>query len=459
MTVLKNGILILPDGPARLDLTFEGGIITALAEDIGGGADDTEVDVEGCLVFPGFIDGHTHLDMDNGEITTADDFASGTAAAVCGGTTTVLDFCTQRRGGTLAEALKQWHKKAQGRCAANYGFHMAITDWNAAVEAELPGIIAWGVTSFKAYYAYDALRLGDAAMLQLLQALKPLGGLPGVHCENGDLVNELQRQQKLLGNLGPAAHAASRPPVVEAEAIRRLCAVAKLADSPVHVVHLSSAEGLAEVRRAREGGQIVWAETCPQYLTLDDSRYALPGFEGAKYVMSPPLRNAADVAALRNAVIKGEIDTISTDHCGYHYATQKILGKEDFTKIPNGAPGIEHRGAIIYTCLVADGDMTPRDMARLLSENPAKLFGLWPQKGQLATGSDADITVWDPHARGVIRAAEQHQAADYTPYEGFETLGAAAAVYVGGEQVAENGQPTGRIPGKYVNRKALHQII
>lgn len=452
MTIIQHGTLVLPDGLMQGDIAFENGVITRIAPAIEAGAGDAVCEAAGCLVFPGFIDGHTHLDMDSGTTVTADDFASGSRAAACGGTTTLVDFATQERGGTLTDALDAWHRKAEGKCACNYAFHMAVTDWNEQTRAELPRMFERGVTSFKAYYAYDNLRLDDAQMYDLLSALRPFGGVLGVHCENGTLVNRLQRQQLDRGVTGPAGHPASRPPVVEAEAIRRLCAVAKLADSPVHIVHLSSAEGLEEVRRARASGQKVWVETCPQYLLLDESRYHLEGFEGAKYVMSPPLRSPADREALRAAVLGGEIDTISTDHCSYRFGDQKALGRDDFTNIPNGAPGIEHRPALIYTSFVASGLMTEAQMCRLLSENPAKLFGMWPRKGRLAQGADADITVWDPQARWVIRAEAQHQNVDYTPYEGFEAAGRARAVYVGGQLAAKDGEPSGASAGRYVKR-------
>lgn len=452
MTIIQHGTLVLPDGLMQGDIAFENGVITRIAPAIEAGAGDAVCEAAGCLVFPGFIDAHTHLDMDSGTTVTADDFASGSRAAACGGTTTLVDFATQERGGTLRDALDAWHRKAEGKCACNYAFHMAVTDWNEQTRAELPQMFERGVTSFKAYYAYDNLRLDDAQMYDLLSALRPFGGVLGVHCENGTLVNRLQREQLEKGVTGPAGHPASRPPVVEAEAIRRLCAVAKLADSPVHIVHLSSAEGLEEVRRARAAGQKVWVETCPQYLLLDESRYHLEGFEGAKYVMSPPLRSPADREALRAAVLGGEIDTISTDHCSYRFSDQKALGRDDFTKIPNGAPGIEHRPALIYTSFVASGLMTEAQMCRLLSENQAKLFGMWPRKGRLAQGADADITVWDPQARWVIRAEAQHQNVDYTPYEGFEAAGRARAVYVGGQLAAKDGEPSGASAGRYVKR-------
>lgn len=452
MTIIQNGTAVLSTGLEQVDIAFENGIITKIGSAITAGPEDNVLDAAGCLVFPGFIDGHTHLDMDSGVTVTADDFKTGTTAAVCGGTTTIVDFATQHKGGTLQQALDAWHKKADGKCAANYAFHMAITDWNEHVKAELPLMKAQGVTSFKAYYAYDALRVDDGQMLELLQGLKPQNGVLGVHCENGTLVNTLQAKQKANGNLGPSAHPISRPPGVEAEAVHRLCAVARLADSPVHVVHLSSAEGLLEVRAARDSGQTVWVETCPQYLLLDDSRYSLEGFEGAKYVISPPLRKKTDCQALRQAVINGEIDTIATDHCSYRFDTQKTLGKDDFTKIPNGAPGIEHRPILFYTSFVKTGMQTPEDMCRMLSENPAKLFQMWPQKGCLAVGSDADITVWNTNTPGIIQAQTQHQAVDYTPFEGFKTLGGPHAVYVNGELVSIGGEPTGVLAGRYVKR-------
>ena len=273
-----------------------------------------------------------------------------------------------------------------------------------------------------------------------------------MHCENGLLVNELQARQKELGHFGPDAHPASRPAEVEAEAVNRLCYLGKLADTPVHVVHLSTELGLEEVRAARKKGVKVYAETCPQYLTMDESRYKAPGFEGAKYVMSPPLRTPADVQALRKAVAAGEIDTIATDHCSYNFKGQKDLGIEDFTRIPNGGPGIEHRPMVVYTSMVQPGELAVTDFCRLLAENPAKLFGMYPRKGVLAVGSDADVTVWDPEAKTVITAARQQQNVDYTPYEGFAVTGMPKAVFVGGVLAVEYGQLTGLVAGTYVKR-------
>lgn len=452
MIIIQNGQLVSPKGLTRADLAMEDGRIVAIEPHIQPTAEDTVHNAEGCYVFPGFVDGHTHLDMDNGVTVTADDFASGTRAAVCGGTTTLVDFATQDKGDTLMHALENWHAKADGKSSCNYAFHMAITDWNEAVKAEIPKMFEAGVTSFKAYMAYDALKVDDAQLLDILQTLKPYNGILGVHCENGLLVNELQAQQKAQRHFSPAAHPASRPAEVEAEAVNRLCYLGELADAPVHVVHLSSELGLQEVRNARSRGVKVYAETCPQYLTLDDANYKAPGFEGAKYVMSPPLRAKTDVQALRKAVIGGEIDTISTDHCSYNFKGQKDLGIDDFTKIPNGAPGIEHRPMVVYTSMVNTGELQVTEFCRMLAEGPAKLFGMYPQKGVLAVGSDADVTIWDPKAKTVITAARQQQNVDYTPYEGFAVTGMPKAVFVGGKLAAEYGQPTGVIAGTYVKR-------
>lgn len=412
MTIVQNGTLVTPGGMLQADLAMEDGKITAIAPGLPAqGA--ARVDASGCWVFPGFLDGHTHLDLNNGVMNTADDFASGTTAAVCGGTTTICDFATQDKGGTLMDALAAWKQKAAGVSRCNYAFHMAITDWNERTRAELGALRAAGVSSFKAYFAYDALRVRDDELLEILEAIRPFGGILGVHCENGDVVNAMQRRAIAGGRTGVENHPRTRPPEVEAEAIDRLCWLGRMAGMPVHVVHLSTALGLDVIRAARRRGQTVYAETCPQYLLLDESRYLLPGFEGAKYVMSPPLRSPNDVAALRRAVENGEINTISTDHCSFRFADQKTFGRDDFTKIPNGAPGIEHRPALMFSSF--GGVLNAMQLCDLLSTNAAKLFGMYPRKGALAVGSDADVVVWDPGAQWTITAQNQHQAVDYTP--------------------------------------------
>lgn len=449
MRILKGGMLVTPEGIVEGDLALDGRMIASVGGSIEADARDEVVDVAGCLVFPGFIDGHVHFDLSTVGTDMADHFATGTAAAVCGGTTTVGEFVSPDAGDTLAQALAAWHRKAAGVSRCNYAFHMSFSEWSPSIAAEIPAMREAGITSFKAYLAYW-MRLEDDQLLEVIEALKPFGGMLGVHCENGRLVEEFRARELARGNRGPAAHPASRPPQVEAEAIDRFLRIASLADAPVNVVHLSTQLGLEVIRAARARGQQVFAETCPQYLLLDDSRYELPGFEGAKYVMSPPLRKPSDCAALREAVVSGEIDTIGTDHCSFNFHGQKEQGRDDFTKIPGGAPGVEHRPALMFTAF--DGLLGPEDLCRLMSENPAKLFGMYPRKGALAEGADADVCVWDPRQRWTIRAADQQQNVDYTPYEGMDVHGRAHLVYVNGVLAARDGVPTDAIAGEYISR-------
>ena len=438
----------------RADMAAENGKIVRIAEEIAAGPSDTVSDCAGMLILPGMIDGHTHFDMEGSGTVTADDFTSGTAAAVLGGTTAVIDFVTQDRGRTLADALRAWHAKADGKCSCHYGFHMSVTDWNEQTKAELPDMFAEGISSFKLYLAYDNLRVSDAAVYEILTEMKRLGGIVGVHCENGDLVAEGQKAQKRLGITGPAGHPASRPPVVEAEAVRRLLAISELTGCTVNIVHLSGAAGLEEVRRFRAAGHRVRVETCPQYLFLNDSVYHLPGFESGRYVCSPPVRPEADRAALTEALLRGEIDTVSTDHCSYTLA-QKEAGIADFTKIPNGMPGVEHRAELILGTLVADGRMPVTQAVRLLAAEPARQFGMYPEKGVLREGSDADIVVYDPDKEWTVTAAAQHQRTDYTPFEGMRLKGKVRDVYLMGRQAVAGGELVARGLGEYLRRKPV----
>lgn len=455
MKILANGTLVTPEGARKGDVALDGGKIARLADRIEPAEGDEVVDVSGCWVFPGFIDAHTHLQCWTGMDWTADSFETGTRAAACGGTTTIVDYATADRGVTMPDALDEWHKRADGTCTSNYAFHMALTEWGEKNRRDLAVMRERGVCSFKTYFAYDHLRLDDADTLEVLEALKPLGGILCVHCENGTLVDRLQQRVFDSGVTGPEGHPLSRPDVCEAEAISRLLYIAHLAgDAKVNVVHLSTRLGLEAIRDAKARGQKnIYVETCPQYLLLDDSRYkeeGEDGFAGAKYVMSPPLRKPTDVAALREAVVAGEIDTIATDHCSFNLHGQKDRGVGDFRKIPNGGPGIEHRPALMATSFA--GQLDPDDLCRLMSEGPAKVFGMWPRKGRLAEGADADVCVWDPEARWTISAATQQQAVDHTPYEGFACRGRAHLVYVNGELAARDGQPTGARPGTFVSR-------
>ena len=446
MKRFAGGIVVSARGQERRDVYADAGKIVP-----PGPADET-VDVSGCLLFPGFIDAHTHMDMPVSGTVTADSFPSGTAAAVAGGTTVILDFATQDRGHTLAEALDLWHTRADGRCACDYGFHMAVTDWNDRTKKELPAMADAGVTSFKAYMAYDALRLRDEDLGDLLAAAGELGGLVGCHCERGELVAENTAALLAAGRTGPAFHPVSRPNRVEALAVERLLALSRKARGNPWVVHLSTREGLAAVDRARGAGQRVLVETCPQYLTLTEEVYDRPGFEGAKFVCSPPIRSRADADALWGAVCDGRADILSTDHCSFNFRGQKELGRGDFTKIPNGLPGVEFRPSVFWTAGVTPGRVRPEDFCRLLCETPARAFGLWGRKGALAPGFDADIVVWDPGYRGVIDPAAQQTACDYSPWEGMPVTGRARAVYLRGELAARDGRCVRHGCGVYLRR-------
>lgn len=447
MKVLRGGTVVSSHGTEQKDIFIDGGKI------VPPGQPEEVIDVSGCLLFPGFIDSHTHLDMPVSGTVTADSFPTGTAAAIAGGTTVILDFATQERGQSLSQALAVWHSRADGRCACDYGFHMAVTDWSPRTERELSAMVEQGVSSFKAYMAYDNLRLNDDDLRELLAAAGRLGAYVGVHCELGDTVNENIAALLRAGQTGPAAHPLSRPNEVEALSIRRFLALAREAEGLPWVVHLSTGEGFEEIARARSTGQRVLVETCPQYLTLTDSLYSLPDFQGAKYVCSPPLRSEKDTAALWEAVSRSDIDIISTDHCSFHFRGQKELGREDFSKIPNGLPAIELRPSLLWTYGVETGRITPADMCRLLSEAPARAFGLWGQKGALEPGFDADITVWDPAVKKTVRPADMETCCDYSPWEGQTLTGGARAVYLRGEKAAENGKCLRRSGGQYLFRK------
>ena len=450
--LIQNGILVLPTGPIQADLRVAGGRIAELGPGLAPGASRV-IDAQERLVFPGFIDTHTHFEMNKGfPNETADDWYTGTRAALAGGTTTVLDFAEPERGATLASALETGHGRADGAACCNYGFHMTVKDWSPSIRSELREMTAAGVTSYKVYLAYDNLRLSDAAAYEVVKAVGAEGGVVGCHCENGDLVTEGIRAQQAAGNLSPAAHPLSRPPAVEAEAVGRWLTIAELAGCPVNIVHLSTLRGLEAVRAARTRGQRLYVETCPQYLLLDERSYRLPGFESAKFVLSPPLRAQENCAALWDALEAGEIDTIGTDHCSFRFHGAKELGREDFSKIPNGIPGVEHRPSLMYTYGVAAGRITAVDMARLLAENPARLFGMYPQKGVLAVGSDADLVIFDPNDTGRITAETQYQNVDYTPYEGMELRGRVDTVLLGGEVAVEGGRVLLERRGRYVSR-------
>jgi dihydropyrimidinase len=455
--LLKGGKIITAVDSYYSDIRIEGEKIVSIGSNLEQPGDEI-ISVEGCCILPGGIDTHTHFDLDVGSTVTADDFESGTKAAIAGGTTTILDYGCQNRGSTLKSALDEQHRKSQGKCYCDYGFHMGITDWNDETSKEIEYMVKEGVTSFKMYMAYKkTMQVDDGAIYKALKRSKEAGGLITFHCENGDLIETFIEEAKRNGKTVPYYHPLSRPVEVENEAIERLIKIAEIAGVPVYVVHLSSKSGLMSILDAKKRGTEVYVETCPQYLMLNDSCYGeedSTSFEGAKYVMSPPLRKEYDQEALWNGLAFGEIDTIGTDHCSFNFKGQKEIGINDFSKIPNGGPGVENRMGLIYTYGVLSGKLSINEMVAVTSTNAAKIFGLFPQKGTIAVGSDADLVVWDPNYSSTISAEKQIQNVDYNPYEGFKQQGRALHVLLRGNKVVFDAEVIEKVPGgKYLYRK------
>lgn len=449
--LLKNGTLVSGERTEKQDILIEGEKIVKIAPYIEEeGAE--EINVEGKLLFPGFIDGHTHFDLEVAGTVTADDFETGTKAAILGGTTFVIDFASQDKGGhTLKEGLDKWHKKADGKCSCDYSFHMSIVEWNEKTEKEVQDMIEEGITSFKLYMTYPAMMVEDRDLYKILKKLNECGCFAGVHCENAGVIDALIEEAKKEGHFGPENHPLVRPDTMEAEAVHRLLVIAKEAGAPVMIVHLTNKKAYEEILKAREKGQTVFAETCPQYLLLDDSAYSKPDFGGAVYVCAPPLRKKEDQECLWEALAKGEIQTVATDQCSFTLE-QKAMGKDDFTKIPGGLPGVQTRGTLLYTYGVREGKITVEQMCRLLSENPAKLYGVYPRKGALLEGSDGDIVVFDPEKESVISAKTHGYNTDNNPFEGFAIHGDIDKVFLRGNLVVENGEVIKEKAGTYIRR-------
>ena len=449
--LFKNGTVVSGRGARRADVLVENETILQVGRNLSDPL-ARAIDVTGKLLMPGFIDAHTHFDLDVCNTTTADDFDSGTKSAIRGGTTTIVDFACPNKGESLHHGLDLWHRKADGKCWCDYGFHMTIDDWNAEIEKEIDDMYAAGISSFKMYMTYPAMMIGDEAMYKALKKLKEKGGICGVHCENSGVINALIEEKKAAGEMGVSSHPETRPDFLEAEAVSRLLRIAQAVDIPVVIVHLTNAATLAEVTAARRRGQKVYVETCPQYLVLDDSVYYNEDFSrAARYVCAPPLRKPEDCRALWAGLRKGDIQTISTDHCAFTLA-QKDAGRGDFTKIPGGLPGVEARGELVYSFGVTTRKISLATMCKVLSENPAKLYGMFPRKGVIAPGADADIVVYDPQADHILRAEDMVSRAGYTPYEGFVTHGSVSQVWLRGKLMVENGHVIGEQEGQYIVR-------
>lgn len=401
---------------------------------------DEVIDAEGCYVLPGAIDPHTHIELPTGNGGyNADTWFSGTVAAAFGGTTTVIDMITQERGAPLHEALADWHSRARPHAVVDYGFHMGIIDPRPEVLAEIPELVRTGVPSFKLYLGYRGrLMLSDAELFTTMRAVGRAGGLTLVHAENGDVIDTLVAEAVANGETTPRHHALTRPAATEAEATARACHLARLAEAPLYVVHVTCREALEEIAQARRHGQHVLAETCTHYLLFTADDLARPHFEGARWVLSPPLRKDADRLALWDALGAG-IEVVASDHCPWTLA-QKAQGRERFDRIPNGAPGVEERLPFLYTYGVEQGGITLEELVALTSTNPARIFGLYPRKGTIAPGSDADVVVWDPGVQRTWSAAHHRCGSDNTPYEGMAVSGAVRHLLVRGRTVIEDGE-------------------
>jgi dihydropyrimidinase len=452
-TLITNGRIITATDDYTGDIFIEGERITAIGTALPMKADRT-IDARGKLVIPGGIDVHTHLDMPFGGTMSADDFETGTIAAAHGGTTSIVDFAIQYRGQTLHSAWETWMNKADGKAAIDYGFHMIMTELTDQVELEMDAMVRQGVTSFKLFMAYPGVfMLDDASIFKAMLRTGKNGGTICMHAENGGVIDVLVQRALAEGKTAPKYHALTRPARAEGEATHRAIALAEMADVPVYIVHLSAAEALEMVTEARDRGLPAFAETCPQYLFLSYDNYEEPGFEGAKYVMSPPLRQKETQHRLWRGLAGNDLQAISTDHCPF-CMKEKHLGDGDFSKIPNGAPGIETRMSLVYDGGVRTGKISLNRFVELTSTSPAKIFGLFPRKGTIAPGSDADIVIFDPEKKLTLSAKTLHMNVDYNPYEGRELIGATETVLSRGKVIIDGGKFTGRAgAGSFIKRQ------
>ena len=469
-SLIRNGRIVTASDDFVADILIEGGRIQAIAKTLSPGPGMAVHEAAGLLVLPGAVDVHTHLDSATPTASTVDDFAAGTRAAAFGGTTTVVDYCTPPPGASLMAGLEDWHRRRANACV-DVGAHMIVLDAGAETLAEMKTLVAReGITSFKFFMAYPgALMLEDGALFTALRAAGALGALSCVHAENGPVIQSLVQAALAQGQTAPRHHALTRPALLEGEAAQRAIDLAELAQAPLYVVHLSTAQALRAVQRARLRGLPVFAETCPQYLLLDDSVYEADGFEGAKYVMSPPIRPASHGPQLWNGLRSGDIQTVATDHCAFTYGEgpegqlglrhSKRLGLAAFNRIPNGAPGLETRLALMHDAAVLQHGMSLHRFVDLVATAPARLFGLFPRKGTVAVGSDADLVLFDPQERWTVRATEHHSLSDYSLFEGRQITGRVKKVLLRGQCIVDGTQWLGREGlGQYLPRGASGRI-
>jgi dihydropyrimidinase len=456
-TLIQNGTVVTADRSFPSDILIEGATIQSVRPGIEATPSHTVIDATGMCLLPGGIDVHTHLDMPFGGTTSSDDFETGTRAAAIGGTTTIVDFAIQAKGTKMRDALDIWLAKANGKACIDYGLHMIVTDLAGAGLEDMDELVREGVASFKLFMAYpNVLMVDDGTIFKALRQTAKNGALICMHAENGSAIDVIVQQALAAGKTAPIYHALTRPTKAEAEAVNRAIALAEIAGAPVYIVHLSSEDALNKVREARDRGVPAFAETCPQYLLLSiEDNMKNESFEDAKYVFTPPLREKKNQPKLWDGLRHDHLQVVSTDHCPFCFADQKVLGKDDFSKIPNGGPGIENRLQLIYHYGVGEEKLSLNRFVEITATSPARIFGMYPKKGTIAEGSDADIVIWDPKAEHLISAATHNMRCDFSMFEGYKVKGNARQVFSRGELVVEHGKFLGK-PGRgnYLKREA-----
>src|SRR5881396_1666854 len=458
-TLITGGTIVTASDNYKADVLVDGEKIAMIGRDLKA-AGAKRINATGKCVIPGGIDVHTHMELPFGGTFASDDFATGTAAAAWGGTTTIVDFAVQDYGQSLSAGLDRWLEKASPKAHIDFGLHLIVREISDQVLREMDAMIDRGVPSFKLFMAYPGVfMLDDATIFRAMSRAAECGGLICMHAENGGAIDVIVRRALAEGKRAPKYHALTRPTTAEAEATGRAIALAEMAGAPVHIVHLSCNEALEKVREARNRGLPVYAETCPQYLYLSLENFDAPGFEGAKYVFTPPLREKWHQEKLWQGLAKDDLQLVSTDHCPFCYKEQKELGRDDFTKIPNGGPGIEHRLSLVYSGGVAQGRFSMNRFVELVSTTPAKLFGLYPRKGTIAVGSDADLVIFDPHRKHTISAKTHHMRVDYSMFEGIQVTGMPDTVLSRGRVVVDGDKFLGRAgQGEFLKRATYAQI-
>lgn len=453
--VVKNGTIVTATESYRADIGISGETIALIKPDLSG---DESLDATGMLVMPGGVDPHTHMELPLAGTVSADDFRTGTIASACGGTTTIIDFAIPGAGQTLRQALDIRLRQAEGKACVDYGLHMAMGTVSDDRLAEMDDMVSSGVPSFKLFMAYKgSLMVDDEALFRALLQAKTVGGLIAVHAENGDMLHSLITKYVAEGRKEPVWHALSHPPEAEAEATQRAVLLAGMSGAPLYVVHMSTAGALEALKAGRAKGLKVYGETCPQYLMLSREKYEEPNFEGAKYVMSPPLREKEDSEALWKGLAGGDIAAVGTDHCPFNFVGQKDLGREDFSKIPNGMPGVETRLPLLYHFGVKAGRFSINRFVELVSTGPARLFGLLPRKGTIGLGADADLVIWDPKREHRLTKENLHMNVDYSPYSDITVTGYPAAVLARGKVIVRDNQFVGRAgAGQFLKRSPIH---